>query len=148
MCHGIFPLFYENWYDLSPKNNNKWYIDILHDHGTPWPVYKSECRQIQSHLILWRQKGRSVNICWHDFNEWIFTGRLCSVYINKLFQNVLLKTVAWLFVWELIQISHGTLTWLETYNANSDKLQLNLILIEMSLKNMFCWVHLSLIKWR
>ena len=122
------------------KNNNKWYIDILHDHNTPWPAYKSKCRQIQDDLILWRQKGRSVNICWHDFSEWIFIVRLCSVYINKLFQNVLLKTVAWLFVWELIQKSHETLTWLGTYNANSNKLQLNMLLIKLDLKT--CFVEL------
>ena len=89
-----------------PKNNNKWHIDILHGHGTPWPAYKSECRQIQGTLISERQKGRSVNICWHDFSEWIFIVRLCFVTNNKLTQNVLHKTVAWLFVWELIQISH------------------------------------------
>ena len=39
--------------------------------------YKSEYRQIQYHLIFWGQTGRSVNICWHDFSEWIFIVRLC-----------------------------------------------------------------------
>ena len=116
----FFRFFMRTRMIFFPENNNMMHrYFALSCHALTCPI-KANIDRYKDHLIFWRQKGRSVNICWHDFSEWIFIVRLCFVTNNKLTQ-----TVAWLIVWGLIQISHEILIW--TYNADSEKLQLNLM---------------------
>ena len=58
----------------------------------------------KGHLVFWRQTVRSVTIFDNYFSDRTFIVRLCFGD-KKLIQNVLHKTVVWLFVWELILIT-------------------------------------------
>ena len=42
----FFRFFMRTNMTFFPENNNKWYIDILHGHGKPWPAYLHKVKVI------------------------------------------------------------------------------------------------------
>ena len=129
----FFRFFMITYMTFFLENNNKWYKDILHGHGTPWPAYKSKFRQMQEDVICWRETVRSGTTFYNDLSNKSFIVRLCSDLLNKLTQICLTQNCGLIICMRINSKMTWNINLAWTYNAASGKLQLNLMIIELHL---------------